>query len=87
MTSQTRMDRLKTGSAKVGCLLNPMGGQTHKHQPAIRRALDEIPGILVCEATDASTFKTAMNQLIQANIDLLVIVAGDGTTHAILGHL
>ena len=87
MTSQTRIDRLKTGSAKVGCLLNPMGGQTHKHQPAIRRALDEIPGILVCEAIDACTFKTAMNQLIRANIDLLVIVAGDGTTHAILGHL
>ncbi|MBP6057573.1 MAG: acylglycerol kinase family protein [Nitrosomonas sp.] len=87
MTSQTRIDRLKTGSAKVGCLLNPMSGQTRKRQPVIRQALSEIPGILVCEATDAATFKTATNQLIRANIDLLVIVAGDGTTHAILGHL
>lgn len=87
MTSQVRIDRLKTGSAKIGCLLNPLGGQTRKHQPAIRQALSEIPDILICEATDAITFKTAMNQLIRANVDLLVIVAGDGTTHAILGHL
>lgn len=87
MTLQTRIDRLKTGSAKVGCLLNPMGGQTRKRRPAIRQALDEIPAIIVCEATDANTFKTAINQLIQADIDLLVIIAGDGTTHAILSHL
>ena len=64
-----------------------MGGQVRKRNPAIRQALDEIPGILVCEATDAITFKTAMDRLIQADIDLLVIVAGDGTAHAILSHL
>ena len=87
MTSQARIDRLKTGAAKIGCLINPMGGQTRKRQPAIRQALHEIPGIMVCEASDAAAFKSAIDQLIQADIDLLVIVAGDGTTHAILGHL
>lgn len=87
MTLQARIDRLKTGTAKVGCLLNPMSGQVSKRTPAIRQALAEIPGILVCEAHDAITFKTAVEQLLRANIDLLVIVAGDGTTHAILGHL
>lgn len=87
MTLQTRIERLAAGSAKVGCLLNPLGGQVRKRKPAILQALAEIPGILVCEATDAITFKTAIDRLIQADIDLLVIVAGDGTTHAILGHL
>lgn len=87
MTLQTRIDRLRTGTAKIGCLFNPMGGQARKHQSAIRQALGEIPGIFVCEATDAITFKSAMDQLLRAKIDLLVIVAGDGTTHAILGHL
>ena len=87
MTLQTRIDRLQTGSAKVGCLLNPMGGQTRKRGPAIRQALDEIPAIIVCEATDANTFKTAINQLIQADIDLLVIIAEMAITHAILSHL
>lgn len=87
MTLQARIDRMKTGAAKIGCLLNPMGGQVRKRKPAIRQALDAIPGIIVCEAADAITFKTAIDALIQADIDLLVIVAGDGTTHAILGHL
>ncbi|PXW90831.1 diacylglycerol kinase family enzyme [Nitrosomonas sp. Nm84] len=87
MTLQTRIDRLRTGTAKVGCLFNPMGGQARKHEPAIRQALSEIPGIFVCEAIDAIAFKSAIDQLLRMKIDLLVIVAGDGTTHAILGHL
>lgn len=87
MTLQTRINRLRTGTAKVGCLFNPMGGQARKRQPAIRQALNEIPGIFVCEATDAITFKSAMDQLLRMKIDLLVVIAGDGTTHAILGHL
>lgn len=87
MTLQSRIDRITAGTAKVGCLLNPMGGQVRKHKSVIRQALQEIPGILIYEASDAHSFKTAIDQLIQANIDLLVIVAGDGTTHAILGYL
>lgn len=87
MTQQIRIDRLRTGTAKLGCLLNPMGGQVRKRKTAVRQALDDIPGMLVCEANDMGSFKTAIDRLIQADVDLLVIVAGDGTTHAILGHL
>jgi len=87
MTLQARIDRLISGTAKTGCLLNPKGGQVRKRIGAIRQALQQIPGILVCEGNDAITFKSAIEQLLQADIDLLVIVAGDGTTHAIFGHL
>jgi hypothetical protein len=87
MTLQTRIDRLKTGTAKVGCLFNPMGGQVRKRAADIRQALQRIPGMLVREGRDAITFKSAIDALLQADIDLLVIVAGDGTTHAIFGHL
>ncbi len=87
MTLQARIDRLKTRTAKVGCLLNPMSGQVRKHQTAIHQILAAMPSMLVCEASDAASFKTATAQLLRANIDLLVIIAGDGTTHAILGHL
>ena len=87
MTLQARIDRLISGAAKTGCLLNPKGGQVRKRIGAIRQALQQIPGILVCEGNDAITFKSAIEQLLQADIDLLVIVAGDGTTHAIFGHL
>ncbi|MFZ1851651.1 MAG: diacylglycerol kinase family protein [Nitrosomonas sp.] len=82
-----RIDRLSAGSAKIGCLFNPNGGQGRKRLPEIRQVLDQIPGIISREGTDAATFKTALEFLLQAEIDLLVIVAGDGTTHAILAHL
>ncbi len=87
MTSPARIDRLRTRSAKVGCLLNPNSGQVRKRDATIRQVLTSMPDVLVCEASDEMTFKSAMEQLLQAEIDLLVIVAGDGTTHAVLGHL
>ncbi len=87
MTLTTRIERLKAGTAKAGCLLNPMGGQVRKRAASIRQALHAIPDLIVCEAQDAASFGTAITQLLQADIDLLVIVAGDGTTHAIFGHL
>lgn len=87
MTLTMRIERLKAGTAKAGCLLNPMGGQVRKRAAAIRQALHAIPDLMVREAQDAASFETAIAQLLQADIDLLVIVAGDGTTHAIFGHL
>lgn len=87
MTLQARIDRLHAGTAKVGCLLNPLSGQVRKRMPTIQQALDNIPGLLIQQAHDAVTFKTAITQFLKADIDLLVIIAGDGTTHAILGHL
>lgn len=87
MTLQARIDRLQAGTAKVGCLLNPLSGQVRKRIPVIQHALDTIPGLLIQQAHDAVTFKTAITQLLNANIDVLVIIAGDGTTHAVLGHL
>ncbi|MBL8497675.1 diacylglycerol kinase [Nitrosomonas sp. JL21] len=87
MTLQARIERLHAGTAKVGCLLNPLSGQVRKRMPAIQRGLDNIPGLLIHQAQDAASFKTAITQLLKANIDVLVIIAGDGTTHAILGHL
>lgn len=87
MTLQNRINRLQAGTAKIGCLLNPMGGQVRKRKAGIRQALYGIPGLMICEASDAVSFKTAIERLIREDVDLLVIVAGDGTTHAILGHL
>jgi diacylglycerol kinase (ATP) len=87
MTTQSRSDRLQNGTAKIGCLLNPLSGQARKRKNAIQQALDDLPEIIICKATDTPTFKTAVDTLLQADIDLLVVIAGDGTTLAILGHL
>lgn len=67
--------------------MNPNGGQARRRLSEIRQILQRIPDIIVHEATDAATFKTALEGLLQAQIDALVIVAGDGTTHTILAHL
>ncbi|SER00750.1 Diacylglycerol kinase family enzyme [Nitrosomonas sp. Nm51] len=74
-------------SKKIGLLLNPMSGQVRKRERAIRNALKQIPDAILCEATDATGFITATDTLIQAKIGLLVIVAGDGTSHAVLSYL
>jgi diacylglycerol kinase (ATP) len=81
------MERLKTGSARIGLLLNPMSGQLKKRREAILRAAEQIPNGIIRQASDAAGFVTAANQLLESGIDLLVIIAGDGTSHAVLGHL
>ncbi|UJP05984.1 MAG: acylglycerol kinase family protein [Nitrosomonas sp.] len=87
MALMNRIERLAAGTAKVGCLFNPMSGGVRKRVAAIRQELAGIRDLSVYEASDVIGFKAAVDQLIQADVDLLLIVAGDGTTHAILGHL
>lgn len=86
MTPQSRISRLQSGG-KIGLLLNPMSGQVHKRKKAVQHVIDQIPGCTSYQAADAPSFIAAIDKLIQSNVDLLVIVAGDGTTHAILSHL
>jgi len=87
MTDPQRIENLKTKKANVGLLLNPKGGQASKRDAAIRNVLSEMPNVIVREASNALEFKTSLDSLLQADIDLLVIVAGDGTIHATLSHL
>lgn len=87
MTDPLRIEQLKTKTAKVGLLLNPRGGQAHKRDAAIRQILTEMPAWITYEASNAPEFKTSLDSLLQADIDLLVIVGGDGTIHAALSHL
>ncbi len=87
MTNSSRIENLKTKTAHIGLLLNPKGGQATKRSAAIQNVLTKIPDVIVREASNAIDFKTALDHLLQADIDLLVIVAGDGTIHAALSHL
>lgn len=87
MTFESKIERLKTRSGKTGLLINPLSGQVRKREKAIQKALDQIPDSICCKASDAPGFIAATDNLIQADVDLLVIVAGDGTSHAILSHL
>ncbi|MDP1558712.1 MAG: acylglycerol kinase family protein [Nitrosomonas sp.] len=87
MAEQLKIDRLETGAPRIGLLFNPLGGQARKRELAIRQILTEIPRVIIHEATNAREFKTSIDCLLQADIDLLVIIGGDGTIHATLSHL
>ena len=84
MVDQPRINALKTGTTRVGVLFNPLSGQVRKREKKIRQTLTKIPHAIIQEATNAPEFKTSTDNLLQAEIDLLVIVGGDGTIHAIL---
>lgn len=87
MTAVSPTHRIKSVPEKIGLLLNPTSGQVRKREKAIRKALEQITGAILCEATDAPGFIAATDTLIQSDLDLLVIIAGDGTSHAVLSHL
>ncbi|GJL71495.1 MAG: diacylglycerol kinase [Nitrosomonas sp.] len=84
MANQTRIDVLETGVHRTGILFNPLGGQARKRKKAIKQMLTVIPHAIYQEATNWPEFKASINSLLQAEINLLVIIGGDGTIHAIL---
>ncbi|MGH8685894.1 MAG: diacylglycerol kinase family protein, partial [Nitrosospira sp.] len=71
----------------IGFLFNPLSGRIRKRKDAIRRALAEIPGAICSEVTNAPEIKASVDAFVQADIDLLVIVGGDGTVQGVLCHL
>lgn len=87
MVSPASIKNLESGSTRVGILLNPKGGQARKYDTVIRLVLADFPTAILREARNAAEFKPAVDDLMQADIDLLVIIAGDGTIKAVLGLL
>jgi diacylglycerol kinase (ATP) len=71
----------------IGLLFNPLSGRIRKRKDAIRRALAGIPGATCREVTNAFEIKASVDAFVQADIDLLVIVGGDGTVQGVLCHL
>lgn len=53
----------------------------------MRRAVVLVPGAICKEVTNASEIKASVDAFQSADIDLLVIVGGDGTVQGILCHL
>ncbi|SFM26749.1 diacylglycerol/lipid kinase family protein [Nitrosomonas communis] len=82
-----RIHSLETGTARVGLILNPLGGKARKRHKLIKQLLAEIPGIHQWVVTNAADFDTSVKALIQAKIDWLIILGGDGTFQGILNRL
>ena len=87
MIEKSRVDRLGSGTATIGLIFNPLSGRIRKRKDAIRRALTEIPGATCREVTNAHEINASVEAFIDAGVDLLVIVGGDGTVQGVLCHL
>jgi diacylglycerol kinase (ATP) len=87
MTKELRIKKIQMGNAKVGLIFNPLSGRIRKHEDAIKGVLGNIPGVILREAKSGPEFKETVNEFLDAEVDLLVIAAGDGTVQAILSHL
>jgi hypothetical protein len=84
---KSRIEKLQSGAARVGLIFNPLSGRIRKRRDAMRREAALIPGVTCREVTNASEIKAAVEALLKADVDLLVIVGGDGTVQGILCHL
>src|SRR4051812_28175053 len=87
MVENPRTNRLGSGAATIGLLFNPLSGRIRKRKDSVRRALDAIPGATYREVTNALEINASVDAFISADVDLLVIVGGDGTVQGVLCHL
>lgn len=87
MIENSRITRLRSGAPVIGLLFNPLSGRIRKRKDAIRRVLAGLPHATCSEVTNASEIKASVNAFVQADIDLLVIVGGDGTVQGVLCQL
>ncbi|SDY68419.1 diacylglycerol kinase family protein [Nitrosomonas sp. Nm33] len=87
MVAPSRIHSLETGTARIGLILNPLGGKARKRHHVIKQILAGMPDIHQWEVSNASDFDTSVKALIQAKIDWLIILGGDGTLQGILNRL
>jgi diacylglycerol kinase (ATP) len=87
MIEQSRVDRITAGAATVGFLFNPLSGRIRKRVAAIRREIGRVPNATYREVTNAPEIHASVEAFLEADIDLLVIVGGDGTVQGVLNHL
>jgi diacylglycerol kinase family enzyme len=87
MIEQSRLDRLTAGVASVGFLFNPLSGRIRKRRAEMKRELGAVPNATCWEVTNALEIRASVEAFLEADIDLLVIVGGDGTVQGVLNHL
>lgn len=72
----------------VGVLCNPCSGRARKRLDAIRRSTAAaVRGGVYREARTPPEIAAVLDEFAAASIDILVIIGGDGTVHAVLSHL
>jgi diacylglycerol kinase (ATP) len=74
----------KNDILNTGILLNPASGRVRKKIETIRRLISTLNDVDIQEASTLPEINHKVNHFINLNINLLIIIAGDGTVQAIL---
>jgi len=72
---------------KAGVLCNPQSGRARRILQALRRAAAALPGARYHEAVSRLDMVSALNDFSADGVDVLAVIGGDGTVHAVLSHL
>lgn len=72
-----------TTTLRIGLIYNPLGGLARKYHQQISTILTKLPKVLQWQISNADDFDTAVKDLIQAQIEWLIIIGGDGTIQGI----
>ena len=72
---------------KIGILSNPLSGRVKNDVTAIQDLSKSIPEGIYREASNQAEFKTVLEEFSNNKIEVLVIIGGDGTIHAVLSYL
>lgn len=73
--------------SRVGLLCNPLSGRAGRRLDAVRKAASAIPGGIFREAGSRLEMVSALDEFAAQGVDLLAVIGGDGTVHAVLSHL
>jgi len=70
--------------ARIGVILNPLSGRIRRRRTKVRNCVDALPCADVREASSFSGVNAALESCAAKQVDLLVIVGGDGTLQMVL---
>jgi hypothetical protein len=73
--------------ARVGILCNSDSGRVRSRMPEVRALCRRIAGANYAEVDGTTLGGPLLAELLAQQPELLVVVGGDGTLHAVLGHL
>ena len=76
--------RVRHQFEKPGVICNPHSGRARTRLNEIRNLGRKIPGSVYGEAKNQEEFEAVTREFAEAGVDLLVIIAGDGSIHGLL---
>ena len=76
-----------TNKKNIGVLCNPLSGRLKGRTTLVQQYVAEIPVAIYREAANKEEFESVLKEFSSCEVELLVVIAGDGTIQAVLSCL